>query len=122
MEINPLAKFIILFSGKSLPEEVVNEVEVFYKRQDFSSQMPGMKDFLVMNNDDGEKQQVQKHLLLSNLKEAYQLLKEEQPDIQVGFSTFASLRPKECVLAGASGTHSVCVCPIHENFKLMLSG
>jgi len=30
------------------------------------------------------------------------------------FSKFASLRPKHCVLAGASGTHSVCVCAIHD--------
>lgn len=30
------------------------------------------------------------------------------------------LRPKNCVLAGASGTHSVCVCQIHQNPKLML--
>ena len=36
------------------------------------------------------------------------------------FSKFASLRPKECVLAGESGTHSVCVCTIHQNVKLMI--
>ena len=34
----------------------------------------------------------------------------EHPDVKVGFSKFAELRPKECVLAGATGTHSVCVC------------
>jgi hypothetical protein len=32
------------------------------------------------------------------------------------------LRPKECVLAGGSGTHSVCVCTIHQNMKLMFQG
>ncbi|XP_025262218.1 uncharacterized protein LOC112637213 [Camponotus floridanus] len=35
---------------------------------------------------------------------------------------FSSMRPKHCVLAGASGTHSVCVCPIHENIKLLIDG
>ena len=40
---------------------------------------------------------------------------------RVGFSKFCSLRPKWCVLAGPKGTHSVCVCTIHQNVKLMLS-
>lgn len=45
------------------------------------------------------------------------------PDVvKCSFSKFASLRPKHCVLAGASGTHSVCVCPIHENVKLLIDG
>ena len=38
----------------------------------------------------------------------------------MGFSKFAELSPKECVLAGATGTHSVCVCMIHQNVKLMM--
>ena len=41
--------------------------------------------------------------------------------MKIGLSKFAELRPKECVLAGASGTHNVCVCTIHQNVKLMLS-
>ena len=38
----------------------------------------------------------------------------------MGFSKFAELRPKHCTLAGASGTHTVCVCTIHQNVKLMI--
>lgn len=38
----------------------------------------------------------------------------------VSLSKFAQLRPKWCVFAGSSGTHSVCVCTIHQNFKTML--
>ena len=37
------------------------------------------------------------------------------------FFTFCALRPKHCVLAGSPGTHSICVCSIHQNVKLMLS-
>lgn len=40
--------------------------------------------------------------------------------IKIGFSKFAELRPKHCVLAGSSGTYTVCVCTHHENVKLML--
>ena len=35
---------------------------------------------------------------------------------------FADLRPKQCVLADASGTHSVCVCTLHQNTKQMMAG
>jgi hypothetical protein len=44
---------------------------------------------------------------------------EDYPEQNVGFSRFCSLRPEECVLAGSKGTHSVCVCCIHQNFKLV---
>ena len=63
----------------------------------------------------------QKQLVLCNLKEAYQQFRTEFPEVNVGFSKFAELRPKQCVLAGASGTHCVCVCTIHQNVKLMLN-
>ena len=63
---------------------------------------------------------VQKRLVLGNLKEVYQRFKEKNPNIKIGFSKFAMLRPKECVLAGASGTHSASVCTIHNNGKLMI--
>ena len=50
----------------------------------------------------------------------YREFKEKFPDHKIGFSKFAELRPKHCILAGASGTHAVCVCTIHQNVKLMI--
>ena len=41
---------------------------------------------------------------------------------KIGFSKFAELHPRHCVLAGASGTHAVCVCTTHQNVKLMMIG
>ena len=58
-------------------------------------------------------------LSLSSLREVHHEFKERFPDCKVGFSIFAELRPKHCVLAGANGTHSVCVCTVHQNVKLM---
>ena len=63
---------------------------------------------------------MQKRLLLLNLNELYSSFKSEYPNIKVGFSKFCVLRPKWCVLAGSSGTHSVCVCMIHQNVILLL--
>ena len=31
------------------------------------------------------------------------------------------IRPKECITVGHRGTHSVCVCAIHQNVKLMIT-
>jgi len=59
-------------------------------------------------------------LLFLNLKELRVSFKESNPDTKIGFSTFAKLHSKHCVLAEASGTHSLCVCTIHQNCKLML--
>ena len=43
----------------------------------------------------------------ANLQEAYNSFKVNYMELKIGFSAFAQLRPRECVLAGASGTHSV---------------
>ena len=46
--------------------------------------------------------------------------KKLNPEHPIGLTRFSELRPKYCVLAGARGTHSVCVCTDHQNFKAML--
>ena len=71
--------------------------------------MPGKKDFVSVKQE-GKRVHVQKRLMLSNLREVYHEFKEKFPDRKIGFSKFAELRPKHCILAGASGTHSVCAC------------
>lgn len=58
-------------------------------------------------------------MLLCDIKVLHKQFKEKNPEMLTGLSKFAELRPKWCVLAGSRGTHSVCVCVIHENFKLM---
>ena len=64
---------------------------------------------------------MQKGLLLCDLKELSSACKKHYPDVKIGFSKFCSLRPKWCILVGQSGTHSVCVCTIHQNVTLMLN-
>jgi len=55
------------------------------------------------------------------LNELFAAFKLKHPEIKLGFSKFCSLRPKWCILAGAAGTHSVCVCVVHQNMKLLLA-
>ena len=54
------------------------------------------KDFVSFKQE--EKQvHVQNRLILSNLKEVYQLFKERFPTESIGFSKFPKLCPKHCV-------------------------
>ena len=79
--------------------------------------MPGKKDILSISR----RTHMQKRLILSNLKELYAKFKSNYPYIKVGFSTFCVYRPKWCITVGASDTHTLCVCTIHQNVKLMIS-
>ena len=99
--------------GHSLPPETVDTVRTFYESDDISRIMPGNKDFVSVKQE-GERLHVQKWLVLSNLRKVYCEFKRQFPDHKIGFSNFAELGPKHCILAGASGTHSVCVCTIHQ--------
>ena len=101
-------------TGKKLPENVSEDVENFYRQDDISRVMPRKKDCLSILRD-GKKTLFQKRLVLGTFKSQHLSMK-------ISFSKFAMVRPKECVLAGASGTHSVCVCTIHNNVKLMMKG
>jgi hypothetical protein len=77
--------------------------------------MPGKKDYVSI----GRKQHMQKRLILCNLIELYVSFKTKYPQEVIGFSKFCSLRPKWCITVGASGTHSVCVCALHQNAILL---
>lgn len=108
-------------SHPTLKENVINRIIAFYQSDEFSRIMPGLKDYVSVKID-GTRHHIQKRLLLNNLKELHRAFKESNYEVKCSFSKFASLRPKQCILAGASGTHSVCVCSIHENVKLLIDG
>ena len=78
--------------------------------------MPLIKDRVSISKN----QYAQKRLLLCTLKELYCELKQQNADIKLDFGKFCTLRPKWCVSAGASGTHNVCVCTMHQNTILLL--
>ncbi|XP_071839778.1 uncharacterized protein [Apostichopus japonicus] len=104
-------------SGRPLAKEIQDLVIKFYSDDEYSRQMPGKKDFVSVKRN----VHVQKRLLLCSLKELYAAFEQNHPNVKIGFSKFCSLRPKWCVLVGSSGTHSVCVCTIHQNVELMVS-
>ena len=105
--------------GKTLCTRTVQLVTSFYLSDAISCMMPGKKDCISIRVN-GEKEHVQKRLLLSSIREAYQQFQVDHPGVKIGLTKFVKLQPKNVGLAGASGTHNVCVCTLHQNAKLML--
>ena len=103
--------------GRALSEETKQLVINFYQDEEFTRIMPGKKDSVSLSRNVHK----QKRLVLCNLKKLFCTFKTRYPSTQIGFSSFCSLRPKWCVIAGASGTHAVCVCTIHQNTKLLIN-
>ena len=107
--------------GKVICQDTKHLVRTFFESPEISRICPGVKDCFRIKNEEGIKETVKKQLVLMNLKEAFALYKADPNNPNIGFSSFASLRPRNCVLAGAAGTHSVCVCTYHQNVKLQFS-
>ena len=96
--------------GKVISQNTIDFVLIMYEDDEFSHQMPFEKDYVSI----AKRVLKQKRHVLCNLREIYAAFKEKYP-VKLRFSKFCTFRPKWCVLAGFSGTHSVCVCSIHQN-------
>lgn len=106
-------------SSTALTDETKEIVVQYFEDDEVSRAMPGQKDYVSVKKD-GKRQAIQKRLMMTTLKEAYTRFKEIHDNIKIGFSSFASLRPRQCKLLSNSGTHNVCVCTTHENINLIL--
>ena len=95
-------------------------VRSFYVSDEVSRQMPGRKDVVTVRID-GQKQKLQKKLMIMNVMEAYKLFRLENPEMEIGKSKFASLRPVN-VLPVSEKDQNVCCCSYHENFDLLVRG
>lgn len=94
----------------------------FYTSDEYSRQLPGMKNVKSVKQPSGKRLKIQKRLLLINIKELYTEYKKKYSSVGAvcKLSVFFDHRPAYVINVGASGTHSVCVCLYHQNVKLML--
>lgn len=99
---------------KTIPGEHLKAVECFYKRDDISRQAPGRKDVVTVKEGNNKRKLQARHLMFSVI-EAHALFLQEHPDIKIGKSKFAQLRPRD-VLLSSKLPHNVCLCKEHENF------
>lgn len=82
----------------------------------------GIKECVTVKHSDDSKEKIQKRLILTDLKDLYNRWKQETEHSKIPcLAFFVSLKPKQCLYAGDPGTHNICVCAIHQNFKLKLS-
>ena len=81
--------------------------------------MPNKKDVITVKLGEDKGKEKHKRLMLCDIKILHIRFKELNTQISIGLTKFAELRPKWCILAGANGTHSVCVCTMHQNCKTM---
>ena len=107
---------------RSISIDVKKAVEEFYNRDDISYQMPGKQDFIVTNDDSGQRVTLQKRILLFTIREAHELFLTENQHKNISLSTtsFSELRPTH-VLIQSSMPHRNCLCSYHENVNLLLN-
>ena len=60
-----------------------------------------------------------KRLLLCTVKELYNHFMSKYSEAKIKLTSFYSSKPKWCIQPRKSGTHSVCVCAIHQNVVLL---
>lgn len=106
---------------RSLSKELKAAVIQFYNRDDISYQMPGKRDCIVVEDDDGKKISLQKRILLFSIRETLQLFLDEKKNVNhaLSLTSFGELRPKN-VLIQSHMSHRSCLCIYHENIYLLL--
>ena len=99
-----------------MAQDTIDLAHAFYDDDEYSRQLPRKKDYISIQKGVHK----QKRLVLCNLHELFVAFEERNPDVKIGFSKFCTLRLKWCVIAGSSGTHSVCVFTTHQNTILLV--
>lgn len=102
----------------SLSPETVNKVTRFYCDEEVSRMSPNVKDFLAVSRD-GKKVKQQVRYLQLTVKEVFEEFKKLYPDVKIGLSKFAELRPS-FVKSLSKIPHNVCCCLLHENMRYAL--
>ena len=106
---------------RGLPENVAKEVQDFYLQDDITWQAPGRKDrVIIRERKEGEnvKTIIQARYMLMSLAEAHSIYCKESTNT-IGLSKCCDLRPKQVKLFDTL-PHNVCICPYHENVRLLL--
>lgn len=129
-------------TGHPLDESILEQVKNFYLSDEISRVLPGKKDsksvvidgkrqhvtvscsilkiFMFPDYSNTISKSLQKRLLLGNLDELHSRFLKDFPEVRISLAKFRSLRPPQCILVGAKGTHNVCVCKTHQNVRLKI--
>lgn len=80
-----------------------------------------MKEYVTVKCPGQQPITIQKQILVYDIQDLYKNFLKESSDEKVPcLAFFTKMRPKQYVIAGAPGTHNVCVYSTHQNFKLKI--
>ena len=79
--------------GKVITEESKDIIRRFYESDEVSRMCPRQNDCIKVISADLGSTKVQKRWVLGNLREIYEVFKNDEKNPKVGFSTFAKLWP-----------------------------
>ena len=105
---------------KGITDETKDAVLKFYNGDDISRQAPGMRDAFIIRSPEG-KQMIQKRHLVLTILETHRCFLDENPNLKIGKSAFADLRPAH-VFKSSETPRNLCLCRYHENMTLLLQG
>ncbi|KAJ8671113.1 hypothetical protein QAD02_002372 [Eretmocerus hayati] len=91
------------------PDSQGSTSQKFNVTQSIDCMLGGKEDVKLVVQEDGSRKLEQKKLILCDITELCEKFREEHPEDKVSISKFFTLRPKQCVVTGSSGTHGVCV-------------
>lgn len=86
-----LLQMIFFPSGRQLAQSTGEKVSQFHNDAEVSANMPGMKDYISIRNENNERTHVQKRLFLANLREVHSNFQIQHSNHKILFSLFASL-------------------------------
>lgn len=93
----------------------------YYLSDSNSRRSPNARDVIYVRDANGVRVPEGKRHIWHNMKELYEQFLVDYLAKKVGLTTFATLRPKQCVWPGRLQHQVVCVCEIHKNFEFLLN-
>ena len=82
----------------------IEKIKEFYTSPGISRQMPGVKDFIRVGEED-----LQKFVLVMSIDDAHLLFQEQHPEYPCGITTFFLNKPPNVVYCGSKGTVDFCL-------------
>jgi hypothetical protein len=104
--------------GNAISVATTNKIHKFYLNPQISRPMPSKRDVVRVRVAPKVYEDVSKQVLECSLTEAYNIFKEQNPDIKIGQRSFEKRRPAQVVFANLN-QRLVCGCVYHYRMDFL---
>ena len=104
---------------KPVSVETRKKINSFYNKDDISRQLPYKNMTRKMKDESGKYHRVPVRVMEVTLKKAFQLFKQEHPDVKIGRRSFETKRPKNVRLRRYA-QRLQCCCTYHTNMNYIV--